>query len=210
VLLATNLARQRRRIQAWLTRWSTRTPAPDPASLGSRRASARWPSRRAGSQVRRRARQELPAVLDNGRTGCAVRTSRRAPASKLARLRGRRLAASSWSRCISIVAACFQDACSAAGLAGAKENRGDGGRSGEPSQEREHMAKQPALDEQPTSACPCAGHRCGPTKPCHGSSPARGVDWWGLERNRPVPAARVGYCSSAGFTCRNMTRSIRS
>jgi hypothetical protein len=37
----------------------------------------------------------------------------------------------------------------AAGLPDAEENRGDGSRGSEPSQEREHIAKQPALEEQP-------------------------------------------------------------
>jgi hypothetical protein len=42
----------------------------------------------------------------------------------------------------------------AAGLAGAEENRGDGSRRGEPSQESEHIAKQPPLEEQPHQRSP--------------------------------------------------------
>ena len=42
----------------------------------------------------------------------------------------------------------------AAGLPGAEENRGNGSRGGEPSQEREHIAKQPALEEQPHQRSP--------------------------------------------------------
>src|SRR5512147_2352515 len=37
----------------------------------------------------------------------------------------------------------------AACLLGAEENRGDGSRGGKPSQECQHIAKQPALQEQP-------------------------------------------------------------
>ena len=42
----------------------------------------------------------------------------------------------------------------AAGLPGAEENRGDGSRGGKPSHEREHMAQQPALEEQRHHASP--------------------------------------------------------
>jgi hypothetical protein len=37
----------------------------------------------------------------------------------------------------------------AAGLPGTEENGGHASRGGKPSQEREYMAKQPALEEQP-------------------------------------------------------------
>jgi hypothetical protein len=42
----------------------------------------------------------------------------------------------------------------AAGLPGAEQNCGHAGRRGKPSQEREHIAKQPALDEQPNQRRP--------------------------------------------------------
>src|SRR5512147_1051820 len=42
----------------------------------------------------------------------------------------------------------------AAGLAGAEENRRNGSCGGEPTKEREHIAKQPALEEQPHQRSP--------------------------------------------------------
>ena len=66
------------------------------------------------------------------------------------RSRGRRLAALSWSRCTSTVPPHPLDALGmAAGLPGAEENCGHGSRRREPPQDREHIAKQPALEEQP-------------------------------------------------------------
>jgi hypothetical protein len=57
----------------------TDKPAPDPATPGNRRASARWPSRWGEPfEFNGGARQELPAVGNNWWTGCAVRTFRRA------------------------------------------------------------------------------------------------------------------------------------
>ena len=56
----------------------------------------------------------------------------------------------SWSRCYLHRSPHVLDALGiAAGLPGAEEHRSDGTRGGEPSQEREHIAKQPALEEQP-------------------------------------------------------------
>src|SRR5512144_417604 len=51
--------------------------------------------------------------------------------------------------CTSIVRHALDKLGITAGLPGAERNRGHTGRGGEPPQEREHIAKQPALEEQP-------------------------------------------------------------
>ena len=154
-----------RRAQTPLTRRSARMPAPAPASPGSRRASARSPSRQAASRVRR-----LRAL---GNPGCrrrpADRVSRQNVPSRIRRAssprsRGRRLAASSWSRCTSTVRRMFstRSALRPACRAPKRTAATAAAAASHPRSASALRSSQPWRSSH-ISAGPCDDHRCEPT-----------------------------------------------
>jgi Transposase len=156
-------------IRVWVAKYEAGSFDEDavacPASPDSRRASVRWPSRRATNRVRR---LRAPGTPDCRRQPAGKESRQNVPSrirrASSPRLRGRRVAASSWSRCTSTVRRIFstrsalRPACRApkrtAATAVAPASH--------PRSVSTLRSSQPSSSSH-ISAGPCDDHRCEPT-----------------------------------------------